>query len=310
MKKGLFLIFFTAVFTVLLFAGGDREDSSSDSSGNNRIKIFVSILPQKYFASEIGGDRVDVGVMVPPGKSPATYEPTPRQMIALGEASGFFSIGVAFENGFLSTVRDNLPSLKIVDTIANIERRAIEAHDHEDDDHDGYEEPEEEHHEAEPDPHVWMDPLLAKVMGEEIRDGLIELDPHGADYYRANYTKFAGEMDALNQELSGILDEIKGQTLFVYHPAFGYFADRYGLEQEAIETGGKEPTAAQLEEVISKAVEEGVKVIFVQPEFPESSARAVAEAIGGAVVPVAPLKEEYADNLLEIARAVSGRLSE
>ena len=134
-------------------------------------------------------------------------------------------------------------------------------------------------------------------------------DPAGAEVYRNNYISLEQDLTGLDQELESLLTPFAGDTLFVYHPAFGYFCDRYGLVQVAIETGGREPTPAQLEGVIEKAREEGVKVLFVQPEFPEKSARAVANAIHGAVIPVAPLAENYFDSLRELGKAVAEGLA-
>ncbi|WP_319416532.1 metal ABC transporter solute-binding protein, Zn/Mn family [Marispirochaeta aestuarii] len=298
----LFRVLVLVISSVTLLSAGGQKDASSSERG--RINVFVSILPQKYFAESIGGENVDVSVMVPPGKSPATYEPSPRQMVSLGKADLFFTIGVSFEKAFLERVSSTLTSLRIVATDRGITKRYLEAHGH-DDDH-GDEHGEEK---GEPDPHIWMDPLLVKEQGTVMRDALIELDPGKADAYREGYRKFAADLDSLHEELEGILAPAKGSLLFVYHPAFGYFADRYGLRQEAIETGGKEPSPALLEQVVMEAREEKVKVIFVQPEFPEKSARAVADAIDGAVVPVAPLAEDYMENLRSLAREVAQGVS-
>lgn len=284
-----------------LFAGGKQETEPQEKP--EHLSVFVSILPQRTFVERIGGDRVDVQVMVEPGKSPATYSPTPRQVSALGGADVFFTIGVAFERTFLPSIRKNLKDLRIVDTSEGIEKRFIEGHDHEEDDDHG-------HEDEEPDPHVWMSPVLVKQQAYTIADTLTDLDPEGAGYYRENLSDFIAELDALDAELAEILEPFRGQTLFVYHPAFGYFADRYGLEQAAIETGGKEPSPAVLEEVIEHAREEGVKVIFVQPEFPADSAKAVANAIDGAVITVAPLSPDYFESLHTITREVSEALAQ
>ncbi len=287
---------------VLILGSCSRNNSSDDASG--KISVFVSILPQKSFVEKISGGRVDVKVMVPPGKSPATYEPTPRQIVDLGAAKLFFSIGVAFENAFIPTIQSSLPGLQIVPTDAGIEKRHIEGHTHDEEaaEEDSAEDEHDEDEEEAPDPHIWMDPLLVKIQAETIRDALIRIDPAGEDVYRRGFADFASELDSLHAELTDLLAPFAGETLFVYHPAFGYFCDRYGLEQAAIETGGKEPSPAQLEEVVEHALEEGVQLIFVQPEFPEKSARAVADAIHGAVVPVAPLSEDYFASMQALGR--------
>ena len=299
-------------FSIALLAGNGKGEVSG-----GKDTYFVSIVPQAYMLERVVGDRVDVEVMVLPGKSPATYEPTPQQMMKLGESKAFFTIGVPFEEAFISTVESSLPELPLIDAAAGIERRYLEAHSHheegEDHENEKYDEADhKEHEEAEhdedhdhdagtPDPHIWFSPVLAKTLSKNMAEYLIQVDPEGKETYEANLASLLSDLDDLDKELAGILAPLKGQTLFVYHPAFGYFGDRYGMHQEAIETGGKEPSAADLERIISEAQDDGVKVILVQPEFPQSSAEAVAKAIGGAVVPVAPLSKDYINNLRNLA---------
>ena len=290
--KRLLLIVGMLCSVLALYAGGSAE-SSSDRPG---VNVFVSVLPQTYLVERIGGERVSVEVMVPPGKNPATYEPTPRQVSALGAADVFFTIGVAFEDAFLPVIESNLPGLPVIAGDEGITKRTI-------DDHDDHGDEEEVGHEA-PDPHIWMDPLLMKQQAQTIRDALIELDPEGAEAYTVGYVEVAGELDSLHGHLTEVLAPHRGESLFVYHPAFGYFADRYGLTQVSIETGGKEPTPAQLEAIIEHALEEHIEIIFVQPEFPVKSAQAVAKAIGGTVIPVTPLRSDYIEGMEELAQAI------
>ncbi len=276
-----------------IFAGGSGE---SAAPATEPVKVFASILPQQYFLERIGGERIETSIMVLPGKSPATYSPTPQQVTALGEADVFFTIGVPFEEAFIPTIEKSLPNLLIADTSQGIEKRSLGGHDH-DDNAPG-------HGEGMPDPHIWMSPILVKHQAEIMAKTLSEIDPEGRDYYAENLKSFSKDLDDLNTSLAESFAPYKGETFFVYHPAFGYLADLYDLTQEAIETGGKEPKPAQLEQIIEHAREEGVHVIFVQPEFPADSAQAVADAIDGTVVPVAPLNPDYINNLKSIAEAI------
>lgn len=281
-----------------VFAGGQQEAQVEEQSG---VSVFVSIVPQTYLVEKIGGDRLDVDVLVPPGKSPATYEPTPNQMAALSGADVLFAIGVPFENAFLPTVKNSLKELKIVDTSAGIHRRSMDVHHHEEEHHD---EEAHEHGDAALDPHVWMSPVLAKVLAQNIFDTLVEIDPAGRDVYESGLNSLFEELDGLHSRISSELAPFEGSTLFIFHPALGYFADEYGLKQVAIEAGGKEPSAAELTEIIEHARAEGVEVIFVQPEFSKESASVIAEAIGGQVVGLNPLNPDYINNLNSIAAAV------
>jgi zinc transport system substrate-binding protein len=290
-KQLLFLPVLLLCAVLVLPARGVREVEEPEAT-ELPLKVFVSILPQRYFVQQIGGERLEVEVMVPPGSSPATYEPTPQQMVALSDAALFFTIGVPFEQAFIPTVKSNLPDLSLVATDEGFDKRSMT---------------------KEPggrrDPHIWMDPVLVQHQIKIIRDSLIEIDPEGAEIYASGYKTFKAELESLDRELEEALAPVVGGKLFVYHPAFGYFLDRYGIEQIAIETGGKEPSPAQLEEVIGKVQEAEARVIFVQPEFSRRSAEAVARAINGAVVEVAPLAPNYPENLRSIARQIREGLS-
>lgn len=274
-----------------------------------RVPVFVSILPQKYLAQRVGGERVAVEVLVAPGRDPETYAPSVHQMAQLAKAKIWFRLDVPFEVALLEKVASTMPQLLIVDTSADITKREISE---EEEGHAGHKEGEKDvaqakaeghAHEGE-DPHVWLDPLNAVIIAGHMRDELAKLDPEHAQEFSANYEKLAQELAALNEEIAAALAPLKGQTLYVFHPAFGYFCDRYGLKQEAVETGGQAPRPAILANIIKHAREEGVRVIFVQPQFDQSAARKVAEAIGGAVAPLDPLAEDYFANLRAMKEAI------
>ena len=307
----------TLILTILIiisfpvFSAGNRETPDNDSSAG-KLPIFVSILPQTYFVETIGGERVTVDVMVPPGRSPATYEPTPVQMAKLSSAEIFFTVGLPFENAFLPKVRASLKSLEIVDTGKGITRRAIEEHGHEEEDEHGHEgeepqdedEHEDEHEHEGDDPHIWLSPVLAKTQAQNIHDALAAADPEGSEIYTAGLNKLLAELDAVHAQIKKELAPYEGRIFFIFHPTLGYFADEYGLEQVAIESGGKEPSPAELSEIIEHAREEDVKIIFVQPEFSEETAAVIAEAIDGNVVKINPLNPDYISSLSEIASKI------
>ncbi|MBN1647985.1 MAG: zinc ABC transporter substrate-binding protein [Spirochaetales bacterium] len=298
-KARIMLIILGVLLLSPLYAGGNSEAGKSDA-GTGPLKVFVSILPQKYFVERIGGDRVKIEVLVGPGKSPATYGPTPQQVLELGSSDLFFSIGVPFEHAFLPVIKKELPSLAISDTASGIEKRMLEAHSHEGE--------EEDHHDESEDPHIWLSPRLVKQQAAAILAALTKADPAGSDVYKKGYQSFISDLDAVDAELAAVLKPYKGQAFFVFHPAFGYFGDDYGLTQIAIETGGKEPAPSVLEEIISHAKKEKVKIIFVQPEFSMAAVNSVAEAIGGAVVSLNPLNPDYLANLRHIAEEVKKAL--
>ncbi len=281
-----------------------------------KIVVFVSIAPQEYFVERIGGERVKVQALVKPASSPATYEPTPRQMAALSEAKLYFRIGVPFENALLPKIEETMKVLRIVDTRKGITLREMKAHHHHEgreqpkghEQHNGRGEGEDHQHEGGNDPHIWLNPRLVKLQARTIADALIEIDPHGKDVYEDNLAALLKDLGALDLKLAEALAPVKGKTFLVFHPAWGYFADAYGLKQEPVEIEGKEPSARQLARIIERAKKEGVRVIFVQPQFGQASARRIAEAIGGAVVPMDPLARDYIANLEAVATKVAATL--
>ncbi|MEN8174424.1 MAG: zinc ABC transporter substrate-binding protein [Pseudomonadota bacterium] len=283
-------------------AAGDRP-SDPVTGGVPRIKVFVSVLPQKYFVERVGGDAVEVDVLVGPGRNPATYEPTPRQMVSLGEAQLYFRIGVPFEVVWMDRIRAAHPRLQTVDCrdgIAVGERdfdqptRRTNAH--------------AARHPDGPDPHIWTDPALVKIVAGTIRDALIAAAPRHREQFEANYREFAADLDELDGEIRRILSDAGQRRFMVFHPAWGYFALAYGLEQIAIEHEGKTPAARSLTTLIEQARQEGIKVIFTQAQFSAQSAETLARAIGGRVVSLDPLAEPYLDNMRRVASAFAETL--
>ncbi len=283
------------VLLVLLWAGRAAK-------ADEALRIMVSIPPQKEVVERIAGPDAVVTVLLPPGKSPETYSPTPSQIRSLAEAEVYFSIGVPFEKVLLRNVAETHPNLVVADQSRGLARRRLEeGHGHED-----VEESVEEHQHAqgERDPHVWMAPLLLAHMGEQAAVTLYARDPDRSPEYQRAAVAFRQEMEDLNNELKAMLASFAGRTVFVYHPAFGYFTDAYELKQEAIEQGGSSPTPRQMAHLIAAARADDVRVIFVQPEFDQKKAGLIAEAIKGRVVSLNPLEERVTENLRRIGVSI------
>lgn len=261
--------------------------------------LVVSILPQAYFVDRISGGGVKAVVLVGAGQSPHSYEPTPRQMAALSKADAWVSIGVDFEKGLMPKVAALYPKLRIVDGTRGIRYRQLEAHHHEGEAEDHDEE------ESGADPHVWLGRQGAIAIASNIRDALVEIDPAGASVYGTNCEALIRDIDAAFAALKPLLAPLTGKPVFVYHPAFGYFLDEFGIVQEAVETGGKEPTQKALAALIEEARADGAKVIFVQAQFPASAAKTVAGAIGGVVEVIDPLAPDWLENIRRIGAALA-----
>ena len=239
-----------------------------------KIGVVVTILPQAEFVEGIGGDRVEVTVMVPWGVSPHTYAPTPGQLVAVKQADMYAMVGsgVEFERVHMDRIKEVGENMLVVDCSQGIELLGK-------------------------DPHIWLSPENAMVMVENICRGLIAIDPLSEDYYIRNRDEYLMRLNELDQSMKrGFAGDTKGKFM-VFHPAWGYFARDYGLTQLSVEEEGKQPTAAGIAALVEQARRDDIKVVFVSPQFDTQSARAVAEAIGGEVVPIDPLARDYIDNM-------------
>lgn len=298
------------VFAAILLGCTPRQKESPQQAGNttNRPIIVVSILPQSYFVEQIGGDTVQPLVLVGPGQSPHTYEPTPKQMQDLAQASAWILSNTDFEINLKPKVTSLYPSLLLVDGTQGVTFRMMEAHHHEEevDYADGENHGDDEDHNAaesvdihdmELDRHTWLGRENAKILAAHIKDTLTTLVPNKASFYENRYQTLVKEIDETFNKLKVDLQPLQGSTVFVFHPAFGYFLDEFGIHQEAIETGGKEPSVQTLEQIITKAREEQVRVIFVQSQFPTTAAKTVADSLGAQVVPLDPLAKNWMENI-------------
>jgi zinc transport system substrate-binding protein len=241
--------------------------------------------------------------MVQPGDSPHTYDPTPRQVAALARADLYVAIGGTFEDAWMGRIRGVNPKMKVLDTGEGMARRRLEDDAEADRDRDGGHEHAHEHGAA--DPHLWTSPPLVKQMAVRIRDALSGLDPANAALYAANTAAFVAELDALDQDIRARLAGVAGARFMVFHPAWGYFADAYGVVQVPIEREGKEPGPRALAALIDQARRDGVRVIFVQPQFSRKAAAQVAVAIGGRVEVMDNLAADYSANLRRVADALA-----
>ena len=292
-----------------LFVGNNQQTPQDQDES---IKVMVSILPQVKFVESIGGDKVQATAMIPPGFSPATYDPAPEQLQKLQEAEIYFRIGhIPFEKSHMEKLISLNPEMMVVDTSQGVELLTMAAHDHgedephqNEDEHGHQDESEEHEHEAGDDPHIWLSPRLVKIQAQHIYEALIELEPENKDYFAQNYQQFIQDLDELDQTLATAFAPIKDQEILVFHPAFGYLAAAYGFHQQAIEIEGKDPTPAQLQLIIDEAREDNVQVVFVQKQFSTKSAQSVAEAIDGVVVQIDPLAEDYFTNLESMAETM------
>ena len=292
MKRTSFQIIILLFGIIVLSGCRNKPDTIEDG----RLKVFVCIPPQAFFLERIGGDHVKVDVLVRAGQSPHNYEPTPQQMTDLGRAYLFFRIGLPFEERLTERIQSGHHQLTIVNTDAGIAKRAMTHHENVE--HIAY------------DPHIWLSPTLIAVQAKTIADALRSADPAHSEDYRNNLNSFLQELDSTDARIRMILEPYSGRSFYVFHPSFGYFADTYGLLQVAVEVEGKSPTPKQLSALIRQARADSVKILFVQPQFDQRSAEAIAEAIEGTVMPIDPLAKDVLRNLETIAENIAQALGE
>lgn len=283
----------------MLFCSCARPAADMD-----RIPVAVTLLPEAEFVEAVGGDRVEAVVMVPPGASPHTYEPTPNQMVDLSRARMYAMIGtpVEFELVWLDKLVAANDRMRLVDCSRGIRLIATEGLRGHGVDQIG--KVSDHHGDAGVDPHIWLSVKNAEVMVQNICEGLIEVDAEYAEYYRANCNRYLDELNHLDEELSRLLRPLEGKPFIVFHPAFGYFARDYGLIQVAVEQRGSEPDAQYIVRLVDAARDNNIKVVFVAPQVSTRSAEVIAREINGTVVVIDPLAKDYISNMKTIAEAM------
>lgn len=288
---------------------GEQKDRS-----NGKLNVVVSIIPQKSLVRAIGGEYVDVEAMVEPGASPEMYEPTPEHMALLGEANGYIAIGVPFEDVWLEKFQAANGDLRIFHQDAGVQKIASTGvHDHGKEDGeerhaiegDVQEDAEEEEHAHGEDPHIWLSVKRMDAQANNVADALAAMDPAHETVYRANLERFLADLRALDEQMAAVLEHAPHKEFLVYHPAFGYVADDYGLTQIPIESEGKEPSPRELSELIETARAKNLDTIFAERQFNEKPAQTIAAQIDARVVLLDPLAEEWRENLIEIANALA-----
>lgn len=282
-------------------------DKAADSP--QKVKAIVSIVPQVYFVQRVGGDLVEVEPIAPPNYSPETYQVTPRQMDAMGRADIFFRIGMPFEEQLASRLLATFPKLCIVDTREGVPMLAMVAHpDHGDHETEEGGDHDHDHHHGDEDPHIWLDPMRVKLQARVMAEALKERLPGQAEIFERNLEAFNREMDDLHREITEILAPVRDRVFYVFHPAFGYFADAFGLEQRAIESEGKSPGPRRLYEIMDEIKGAGAKALFEQPQFKTVELTAVAEETGVDIVLLDGLAGDYSANMKRMALDLAAHL--
>ncbi len=272
--------FFFVSFLALLLNG------CAGPAETGKLRVVASIAPLAYFAERIGASHVAVSVMVPPGANPHSYEPSPRQVARLGEAALFVKAGsgIEFELAWMERFLSINPALKVCNGVEGIRLLPVK--------HDGF-----AHQDERFDPHYWLSVANGMVIARNVERALAAADPARRVEYAANLAKLQAELQLLDREIQGKLAGLKNRRFLVFHPAWGYYADSFRLQQIAVEEEGKTLTPRQMQRVIEQAKANRISVIFISPQFSASQAQTIAREIGGKSRSVDPLASDYQDNL-------------
>ena len=267
----------------VLVAGAARVSDTS-------VSVWVSIAPYAGLVERLGRRHVHVSALLKAGQEPHDFEPTPKQVMALAQADVYLKVGtLPFETPLLKKVRGSHPSLVVVDTwqVTAPEAESL----------------------ARTDPHVWLSPAHLGHVARQVAAALIDAAPLAKPDIEKNLGAFMKDLKAADERIRRRLAPYSGRTVLVFHPALGHFAAAYGLKQRAVETEGKSPTPRQLQDLVKQVREDGVRTVFVQPQFERASAGAVARAIGGTVEVIDPLAMDVVANLEDIAAKVEAALA-
>lgn len=266
-----------ARYVVLMVTAGTLFSCSS-AKNDNANKITVSIEPLRYLTEQIVGDRFEVVTMVPKGSSPETYEPTARQMADLSESILYIKVGeLGFERTWMPRLTSNAPHITVVNSSEGITSHIGD------------------------DPHSWMSARNAIIMAHNIYEAVKRIDVKDSVFFRQRLDSLCNVIHATDKYIRQTTAQAQCKSFIIYHPALTYFASDYGLEQLALEEHGREPSAAELEQIISTARAKGVKTMFIQREFANRNVDIITNTIGARKVEINPLGYDWNKEMRRIA---------
>jgi zinc transport system substrate-binding protein len=263
---------------------------SRNKAVDGKLGVAVTLVPYADFVRQVGGDKVDVTIMVPSRASPHSYEPTTSQMAALSEAEVYVKVGapIEFELAWMDGLIKQNPDMLVINGSAGIDLITSA-----DPDEPGM------------DPHVWTSPLKVKVIVQNICAGLVAADPDNKDYYENNRDSYLNDLDALDEYINGKFEGYTVRYFLIYHPSFGYFSEEYDLNQLSIEFEGKEPTPQGLQECIDLSKQYNLDYVFIEPQYPLQYAQTIADATGGQTALANDLPVSYIESMRSLADAIA-----
>lgn len=286
-RLAIVIIIIVAVVLALGYLAGERTISKN---ATEKIGVAVSIAPEVEFVEKIGGDRVEVTLMVPPTADVHTYEPLATQLSEVSQARMYVQVGseVEFEENYMDKLESSNPEMLVVNASKGLELL-----------------PSTEEGESETaDPHVWTSPRNAKVMVENIYQGLVEVDPEGKEYYQKNRDQYLAELDELDRNATQLLEN-KTRPIIILHPAFAYYARDYNLTMMGVMESDEEPSPQRIAMMVDLAREHNITVVYGEPQYDPRFMDTIASQIGGRVLLVSDLSENYLENTRNVTIAFS-----
>jgi len=293
------------IILITLFMSALLSSCNVNEDNNKKIIVAVGVVPQATFVDIVSMGNVETIVLIPPGYSPANYQPSSREMQVLSDADIYFTLQMPTEEANILPKIQNFNKDIIIVNLREIVSEVypliyVDGHDHEEEHNDGEDD-------LSVDPHLWLSPKRSIVMVQAIADELSKFDPVNELTYQENAADYIKQIQTLDNEITISLANLNRKSFMIYHGSYAYFADDYGLEMNSIEVAGKQATAAEIEAVINHALEEEIKIIFYQEEFDDNQAQTIAEEIGGKVVKISPLSENYLQAMRDFIYALENQ---
>ncbi len=251
------IVLSVSLFVLLLTACSTNQNNVS----NDQLVIYTSIYPLQYVTDEIAGEGANVKSVYPPGVDAHTYEPTSKEVTEIAKSDAFIYLGQGME-GFAEGTADALHSQNVMLLeIGEHKNLFIEGTDHHQHEH---EEDNHGHHHGDLDPHIWLDPSRMIEIGEIVKDKLIELQPEREAQYEENFTELKEKMAKLDEDYSATLQAKENKKIIVSHAAYGYWEEKYGIEQIPISgiSSSDEPSQKELTEIAKLAEKENLHYVI------------------------------------------------
>lgn len=278
------------LFSIILLSACSNKPQKSEKE-----TLSVTIEPQKYFLEQIVGDKYNVNCVIPAGVNPESFDASPSQIMSLNSSSAFFKTG-------LLPIEDQLTrDTKIQKIIDCSEGLSLSEHDHEHGencthDHGGHDGA---------DPHIWSSLIGAKTIINNMYQSILQIDSVNSDYYTHNYQNLMKQMNETDSIIRSYISQAPSKSFVIYHPALSYYADEYGLKQYSIENEGKNPSPAQLKQLIDNAKKDNVQVVFIQQEFDTKNAETVAKDINAKTVSINLMSYDWYGEMINIAKVLA-----